>query len=922
MKINSFYELTERGCCHKKRLHDSVETEDTGLNSVNTKIHGLVSSTWTRYKTAQYKDWDELEKDFRERIEKYREDLQCEETFRQKTEDELGALKRYISEFPAQDLQVAEERVVSFFGNEITLKPNAIRVNDDEIMIYKVFDKKPDISDRGRKEDTAASESKKIFAFIKYGQSLLNPGETKMISVYFIYLRGKGETNDEPFLKRNAKTGKVLKQSKIVSRSALLGKDEAGEFIQTELDDYFKKKFDAWVAGKASCTPEECEKCPDFNECHFVKPVAATPAVVSTKRMRGFLPSPAQKKIISNKNGIMRVIAAAGSGKTWSIIQNILYLLGSCEPQKIVVLAYNRDAANEIEKKLVQANRGIRKGIDKVNVNTFDGLFYNLIKPNYLALGFTEKPEIIEPADCRSIVEELARSGKPIRDMDYRIFNDTKLPSVVRTLVTAFDIIKRQNLCPGDEKKLEQELGMYASTIEGPAAYEDILDMYNVYEETLRSRNLLEYADLPLLVMELYKRNPYVFEPYGYEHFIVDEAQDVDQKEVDILKLMLDTPTFKSLLMVGDDWQSIYGFKGAAPQIIRDLEKVLHSEIPTVMLTENHRSQAKIVDLGNKIIDHNTEKVDKTVISTRPGTVDPEVYGFADRQEEYDWIADKMQKIIASGRYQPEDICYIGANRSVIAGMEKTLLDRGIACNRKNPEYINDNSRVMGVYALHAAWKDNRNTHAIKLFLQARENGELYVRYNAAEITGMIEKEQHRYRLMRRYNDKRRAWAFIRECRKLNMTDELYAQYVYKLCDYAEKGWKTLSAHLDNLEASDKDSYKRRLNYAGVVLTTAHSSKGLEWPVVFLSLTKFDSKELTEKTAREEKNRLVYVGTSRAKDELYVTGQLIAYGDKANRHYNEFLHEVYVGLGKEWNPEQELEIAEQHSKEQTQVISA
>ena len=67
MKINSFYELTERGCCHKKRLHDSVETEDTGLNSVNTKIHGLVSSTWTRYKTAQYKDWDELEKDFRER---------------------------------------------------------------------------------------------------------------------------------------------------------------------------------------------------------------------------------------------------------------------------------------------------------------------------------------------------------------------------------------------------------------------------------------------------------------------------------------------------------------------------------------------------------------------------------------------------------------------------------------------------------------------------------------------------------------------------------------------------------------------------------------------------------------------------------------------------------------------------------------
>ena len=145
----------------------------------------------------------------------------------------------------------------------------------------------------------------------------------------------------------------------------------------------------------------------------------------------------------------------------------------------------------------------------------------------------------------------------------------------------------------------------------------------------------------------------------------------------------------------------------------------------------------------------------------------------------------------------------------------------------------------------------------------------------------------------------------------MDINYELYKVFYYvatslSFSEASKKLFISQSAVSQSIKTLEK---KLDQSYVGVTLVTAHSSKGMEWPIVFNSITCYDTKELHTSgwSAIEEKRRLLFVSITRARDELYVTGQYIAFGDKTNRSYNMFLKECYEAIGKEfvpYNPEE------------------
>jgi len=149
----------------------------------------------------------------------------------------------------------------------------------------------------------------------------------------------------------------------------------------------------------------------------------------------------------------------------------------------------------------------------------------------------------------------------------------------------------------------------------------------------------------------------------------------------------------------------------------------------------------------------------------------------------------------------------------------------------------------------------------------------------------------------------------------IDVEDEIYQAFLEKL-SYRRSMSELITYCADFERYGKKLTIRRQHDYAGVVLTTAHSSKGLEWPIVYNSISKYyGERESKQKPAREEKRRLLFVSATRARDELYITGLYTAFGKKDDRTYNAFLKESYDAVGQEFTPAQAYAEAEAKKNE-------
>lgn len=624
--------------------------------------------------------------------------------------------------------------------------------------------------------------------------------------------------------------------------------------------------------------------------CNFTKPPEYIEKELTQKSLDSISLTEAQEKVIGFRKGFARVNAGAGAGKTMCVALRTAFLLSEgVDPAKICLLTFTNTGAAEMKERigLYCEDFGLNINLDTLTVTTFNSFGDKIIHKNYEELGFEKEPRLIDDIEQSKIVAEMLKDNV-VADLDYRNFN-MNMPFVKGALPTAkkaFEIIKRENLSNESDVDVLWEKMKNESYDIAKTAAAALIELYGEYDDQLRERSLIEYADQELLIFELLKKNPFYFEDYGFEHIIVDEFQDTSQLQFEILKNIINSSLeFKSFLVVGDDSQSIFGFRGSNPQFIIEFEEKLGERVQDFYLLENHRSTKSIIDFANKINSLNKNRVVKDLIPTREKGESVIVEAFEKKNEEEDHIVSIIKEKIDEG-HPLEDIAYIASTRSQLLKMGTRLTEEGIQWIMLNPEPMFSNSRIEGALSLARYLADNTATKDLFVYLNAVNNSEILEKKTDEEILSFIEKQKTA--LSSFYSDVddavKRNW-LINYLEYLKghkeVSDEVYEAFLKKVLVW-DTYEEMLEYMLDFGVYGEREAAKRCKDYPGVVLTTAHSSKGMEWPIVIDEISKYHDKNLRDEKDIEEKRRLFFVSATRARDELYVVAQRYAYGSKGN----------------------------------------
>ena len=773
------------------------------------------------------------------------------------------------------------------------VSPNFIYITGKEIHVVKISQGKPTFSKK------AAEYRSDLYALAQYGRFLIPSGRTATVVAEYHFLRSSKDKSDH-----------ILEEY-----------DDGGSNIIAYSNEYSnpQKDFTAWdikmlshlMMDGAECSEEDCEKCEQRRLCHYKHAPLGSEVPMAVKALSELNLSEDQENAIQYGDGILKINAGPGAGKTVVVCARTASLLASgVKPHEILLITFTESGAKEMRDriKLYTDDFGIDVDFSQLRILTFNAFGQQIIDSEWSNLGFTRKPSLIDDVERYAILAKLLNEHT-IPDIDYRNFK-MKMPLMGALEITkkVFEIIKSYNLSYNDKdllilkEKLDRDICNLSER-----SFKPLFDLYDEYYKKLREECLIEYADQENLIFEVLRMDPYYLEDTEIAHIIIDEFQDTSQKQMDFIKNMMDSKYFRSLMVVGDDSQSIYSFRDTTPEFMIHFFDYIGRPGDEIGLLENHRSTPEIVNFANAINDLNIEKVDKKIIPDRPSNGKAvKVESFWETFEEYDFIVDEIKKRIDEG-VKPEDIAFIAASKNELLVMSSLLADEGIPTILLNPERLLDNSRVLAAIALAKWLTEPSATQEAVTYANVLTKGTLMDKTDE-QINSYVSSMTQQTTFENLKGQKKRDY-FHELLEELDEDDEIYEAFVESL-----KGKVNLSKELEYCkqfeEYGDGVAIRRKKIYSGVVLTTAHSSKGLEWPVVFASISKYYPKYVHSPFNRkratamvEEKRRLLFVAATRARDELIITGKFVSFGSaKEGYVYNRFLRESTECIGEKFEP--------------------
>ena len=303
-----------------------------------------------------------------------------------------------------------------------------------------------------------------------------------------------------------------------------------------------------------------------------------------------------QKEAVTTVDGPVMILAGAGSGKTRVIIQRIAYLIQKKQvsPQQILAVTFTNKAAEEMRERLREMLSKQQKGI---HLSTFHALGVSLLRKSIHHLGYRSNFIIYDTRDQFSVIKTI------MEDQD---FDDSGLI---------------------DAKSVHYEIGQAKSTGSCP---EDFLDqhesqqkqlvgkIFRHYQQTMKGCNAIDFDDILNLTLTLFEKHPEVMDSLTqrFRYIMVDEYQDTNRIQYKLLRHL--TKRHKNLCVVGDDDQSIYGWRGAEVKNILDFERD-YPEVKFIHLEQNYRSTQKILTAANQVISENTQRMPKKLWSEKQG---------------------------------------------------------------------------------------------------------------------------------------------------------------------------------------------------------------------------------------------------------------------------------------------------------------
>lgn len=773
--------------------------------------------------------------------------------------------------------------------------------------------------------------------FIKTGEPYLNSRKTKELNINklqlfagVLYARSLGYTNIRSsfyFLKKSTDCSQWARCDMDFSGSNIVSMEDLYFGISNELDAEMEgliKSLKTGVDAEEMCE-KDCRFCRHYDVCKYTYPPVQEKEPGSEElAMEDHSIDPPtitysdeQQSVIDSTSGVIRVIAAAGSGKTQTVAGRIAKLVESgTKPENILCITFSDAGAKEMLRKI---ERIIGAQAEEIKISTFHALEFEICKANFEQLGYKHPLTVIDDVQKFGIINELLKkypilewNGKAFRHYGVKA-SGSRVPGALTIVDDIFNQIKATE--QSFKNLTSSDIGFDPEYISDDAV-DKVISLYGKYEEMCLEKGLVSFDDMESLSRRVIESDKtYLDSAYSFEHIVVDEFQDTSEGQMDFVKHLKMLKSFKSLMVVGDDAQSIYGFRGTSPKYIIDFDRAINEScldgtpvrqdsVKDIVLSKNYRSRQEILDFASDVLKKNINQIHKPITAFRTGEAQIEVNAYAFEDTEYMHIAESILEQHKNG-VPYEDIAVLAFTKNELRKIADYLTRKGIPSMFGAPQPLMENSRIRAVLAFARVIGNFRNTKdasvtANAVYRAENASGQPFMHLSKQDIekrvAAVVEKAKE---IDKESNPVKKREIFVDFVRSFSLNDETVIKFLENL---ENRTFDEMIKYCSDFDAfGQNQQYRNLLDYPGVKLITAHSSKGLEWKVVYLTVNGFKNGRRDDV---EESRRLLFVSMTRARDVLNVSGE---YYDKVSLDgsamKNKTMYELFELRHLDWAPE-------------------
>ena len=616
--------------------------------------------------------------------------------------------------------------------------------------------------------------------------------------------------------------------------------------------------------------------------------------------------NPAQKEAVETLGGPLLILAGAGSGKTKTLTHRIANLIAhGVQPSSILAVTFTNKAAREMRERLWRLTDG-RGDLPPRSfmpyMGTFHGICVKILRIEAEALKLDRNFVIYDTDDQISLIK---RTIKNLRLSDEKSLKPKSIQSIISKS-------KNEGLTPDD--------------YEASALYPNqkhIAKIFKRYELDKKNANALDFDDLLLKALELFENNPDIRKKWQqkFAHILIDEYQDTNMVQYHLIKMLVGPE--RNLCVVGDDWQSIYSWRGA------DFTNILHFErdfpgAKVIKLEQNYRSTGNILAASQKIINENKTRTDKTLFTEAENGDPVDIESLRDETEEANFVARKIYEL---HRQFPNfsDFAVLYRTNAQSYTFERAFINYHIPYKIIGGVRFYDRKEVKDVLAILKVFVNERDQvsleRIVKNVLSGIGDASLGKVINA--MAAMEDTEPLKNADLPEVLSGKAKNSFTRLTNFIKTTspDLSPAEIVKKVIAYFDfdsllrDGTPQGEERIENLDvltgnamqyetledfladASLMSSADESVSNNSVTLMTMHAAKGLEFPVVFLVGMEdglFPSARAEDEASLEEERRLAYVGMTRAMKKLFLTyaASRFSFGGRSYSMPSRFLLEL------------------------------
>ncbi len=599
-----------------------------------------------------------------------------------------------------------------------------------------------------------------------------------------------------------------------------------------------------------------------------------------------------QREAVEFGDGPLLILAGAGSGKTRVLTHRIAYLIEKrgIFPGNILAITFTNKAADEMKERVSNL---LENNVDDIWMGTFHSVCVRILRRDIDKIGYDRSFSIYDRDDQVTLMKECIKELNVNKD----IYKE-------RAVLAKISDLKDKMIDP--DTYINQNYSEFYARNVG--------ELYALYEKKLRAYNALDFDDLILKTIELFRKEEEVLDYYQrkFKYVFVDEYQDTNKSQYELIRLI--SGRYKNICVVGDPDQSIYKFRGADISNILNFEKDFENAT-TILLEQNYRSTKNILGVANHVIKNNFERKDKNLWTANEEGQKVVVESLLDEKEEASFVASKIMELLGEG-YSLNDMAILYRTNAQSRSFEEAFMRDSIPYKIVGGLRFYDRKEIKDIMAYLKVIQNPADNVSLKRIINVPKRGIGPATINKIEEYAS-QNDESMYSVMMDIDKvdtlsagpKKKIKDFVNMMNefaamsKVLSVDEFIEKLVYGVgyIDELEKeGGIEAETRLQNIKEfisvaldyevknpngsledflstisllSDVDKTEDREN--SVTLLTVHSAKGLEFPVVFLVGMEEGlfpiSRALDSESELEEERRLCYVAITRAEKLLFVT---------------------------------------------------